>query len=82
MDLATLLYESKKITSRIAQLQQVMEALRYTDREELVKNINTWKAAWERRGVERDDLEERMQALLEKKEQQVHDIVTPRWRGV
>merc|ERR1712218_661368 len=46
------------------------EAMRFTDRQELVDRIKTWQNNYERVCIERDDLEEHYQALLDVKEQQ------------
>lgn len=43
--------------ARITQLEQLVEAMRFTDREELVDTIDVWKRAYERICIARDEME-------------------------
>lgn len=48
--------------ARIDQLEQLVEAMRFTDREELIDTIDVWKRAYERICIARDELDEDFQA--------------------
>eukprot|EP00928_Gymnodinium_smaydae_P058569 TRINITY_DN4175_c0_g1_i1.p1 TRINITY_DN4175_c0_g1~~TRINITY_DN4175_c0_g1_i1.p1 ORF type:complete len:1095 (-),score=408.45 TRINITY_DN4175_c0_g1_i1:485-3769(-) len=56
---------------RIDQLEQLVESMRFTDRQELVDRIETWKKSYERVCLQRDDIEEELQEIIDIKEGQV-----------
>merc|ERR1712032_682017 len=56
---------------RIRELEQQIEAMRFTDRQELVDTIDIWKRAYERACVERDEMEDSYKELLDTKDYQV-----------
>lgn len=59
---------------RIRQLEQQVEAMRFTDRQELVDTIDIWKRAYERACIERDELEDSYKELLDIKDKQVQKM--------
>lgn len=82
-DLQNLLEEMKKETdqamvamaesfeSRIEELEQLCEAMRFTDREVLIERIKNWKKSYERVCLERDEIDEAGISLVETKELQI-----------
>eukprot|EP00434_Breviolum_minutum_P034796 symbB.v1.2.030801.t1/scaffold3509.1/size56090/4 len=60
--------------ARIQQLEQLVEAMRFTDREELVDTIDVWKRAYERICIARDEIEEEYQAQLVTKDKQLRKM--------
>eukprot|EP00933_Yihiella_yeosuensis_P058768 TRINITY_DN5945_c1_g1_i1.p1 TRINITY_DN5945_c1_g1~~TRINITY_DN5945_c1_g1_i1.p1 ORF type:complete len:1108 (+),score=356.04 TRINITY_DN5945_c1_g1_i1:108-3431(+) len=56
---------------RILQLEQLVEAMRFTDREELLDTIDTWKRAYERIILARDELEENFLEQMLMKDRQL-----------
>jgi chromosome segregation ATPase len=56
---------------RIDSLEQLCESMRFTDRQDLVDKIETWKRAYERVCIQRDDIEEELKEIIEIKETQV-----------
>mmetsp|Transcript_65262 Transcript_65262/g.155923 ORF Transcript_65262/g.155923 Transcript_65262/m.155923 type:complete len:1082 (-) Transcript_65262:108-3353(-) len=61
--------------ARIAQLEQLVEAMRYTDREDLVEKIAKLKQGMSRKNVEMEELEEHYEELLKIKDVQIKDLV-------
>lgn len=59
---------------RIRELEQQVEAMRFTDRQELLDTIDVWKRAYVRVCVERDELEDHYKALLDVKDLQVQKM--------
>jgi len=59
---------------RIDQLEQLVESMRFTDRQELVDKIETWKKAYERVCIQRDDIEDELTELVDIKEVQVQKM--------
>ncbi|CAE7193486.1 unnamed protein product, partial [Symbiodinium pilosum] len=57
--------------ARIEQLEQLVEAMRFTDRDELVNTIDVWKRAYERICIARDEMEEDFQSQLVMKDKQL-----------
>ena len=51
--------------ARITQLEQLVEAMRFTDREELVDTIDVWKRAYERICIARDEMEAPVEGSIE-----------------
>ncbi|CAE8660233.1 unnamed protein product [Polarella glacialis] len=72
---AELMEEKRNIVSsfqsRLEQLEQLVEAMRFTDREDLLDNIDVWKRAYERICIQRDDSEEEFQGLIVMKDKQL-----------
>eukprot|EP00913_Durusdinium_trenchii_P014197 g13323.t1 len=60
--------------ARIEQLEQLLEAMRFTDREELVDTIDVWKRAYERVCIARDEMEEEYQGQLVTKDKQLRKM--------
>lgn len=56
---------------RVEQLEQLVEAMRFTDRQELLDKIDTWKHAYERICVARDDMEDQFKDQLHTKDIQL-----------
>jgi hypothetical protein len=56
---------------RVDQLEQLVEGMRFTDRQELVDKIETWKKAYERVCIQRDDIEDDLNQIVDIKEVQV-----------
>jgi len=59
---------------RIRQLEQQVEAMKFTDRQELLDTIDVWKRAYERACIERDDIEDHYKELLDLKDKQVQKM--------
>jgi len=59
---------------RIRELEQQIEAMRFTDRQELVDTIDVWKRAYERACIERDEMEDDYKILLDTKDKQVRKM--------
>jgi len=72
---AELMEEKRNIVSsfqsRLEQLEQLVEAMRFTDREDLLDNIDVWKRAYERICIQRDESEEEFQGLIVMKDKQL-----------
>jgi len=60
--------------ARIEQLEQLVEAMRFTDREELMDTIDVWKRAYERVCIARDEMEEEYQGLILTKDKQLRKM--------
>ncbi|CAE7235043.1 unnamed protein product [Symbiodinium sp. CCMP2592] len=60
--------------ARIEQLEQLVEAMRFTDREELVNTIDVWKRAYERICIARDEMEEDFESQLVMKDKQLRPL--------
>lgn len=60
--------------ARIEQLEQLVEAMRYTDRQELVDRIDIWKRAYERVCVDRDEMEDELKKIIDVKELQLRKM--------
>jgi len=61
--------------ARISQLEQLVEAMRYTDRQDLVDKIQRLKQSLSRKNVELEELEEHYEELLKIKDEQIKDLV-------
>jgi len=59
---------------RIRALEQQIEAMRFTDRQDLLDTIDVWKRAYERACIERDDIEDHYKELLDLKDRQVQKM--------
>mmetsp|Transcript_74209 Transcript_74209/g.147032 ORF Transcript_74209/g.147032 Transcript_74209/m.147032 type:complete len:1075 (-) Transcript_74209:27-3251(-) len=59
---------------RVDQLEQLVESMRFTDRQELVDKIAVWKRAYERICIERDDLEDEWRQVVDVKDLQLKNI--------
>jgi len=62
---------AESFQGRVEQLEQLVEALRFTDRQSLVDKIDVWKCAYERAAIARDDQEEEYKELVDTKDQQI-----------
>eukprot|EP00929_Paragymnodinium_shiwhaense_P003046 TRINITY_DN103449_c0_g1_i1.p1 TRINITY_DN103449_c0_g1~~TRINITY_DN103449_c0_g1_i1.p1 ORF type:complete len:1094 (-),score=412.40 TRINITY_DN103449_c0_g1_i1:73-3354(-) len=56
---------------RIDALEQLAESMRFTERQELLDKISTWKRAYERIVLERDDIEETLTERVQLRDEQV-----------
>lgn len=65
--------------ARIEQLEQLVESMRFTDRQELVDRIEVWKRAYERVCLERDQAEDTHKELLDVKELQMAKLASENW---
>lgn len=59
---------------RVTQLEQLVESMRYTDRDEIVAKVESWKNNYNRVVQERDDMEEAYKGMLAIKEAQCRDV--------
>lgn len=59
---------------RIAALEQLVESLRFTDRQELVDKIEVWKKAYERAILSRDDAEDEYQQVIDVNAKQLRSM--------
>lgn len=66
---------AESFQARIEQLEQIMEAMRFNDRDELIEKINKWKKNYERVCTERDDVEDHYKDLVERKETQLQGMI-------
>jgi len=62
---------AESFQDRVVQLEQLVEALRFGDRQKLVDKIDVWKRAYERCAIARDDQEDEYKLLLDTKDQQI-----------
>jgi len=62
---------AESFQDRVVQLEQLVEAMRFTDRQALVDKIDVWKRAYERCAIARDDQEEEYKALVDTKDLQI-----------
>merc|ERR1711972_859839 len=60
---------------RIEQLEQLVESMRFTDRQELLDKIAVWKNAYARVCNQRDELEDHYVELVELARKQVQKMV-------
>jgi len=61
--------------ARVEQLEQLMEAMRFNDRQELLDTIQLWKNNYSRVCTEREEIEENYKSLMERKEQQLQAML-------
>eukprot|EP00746_Dinoflagellata_sp_MGD_P072417 gnl/MRDRNA2_/MRDRNA2_29394_c0_seq1.p1 gnl/MRDRNA2_/MRDRNA2_29394_c0~~gnl/MRDRNA2_/MRDRNA2_29394_c0_seq1.p1 ORF type:complete len:1088 (-),score=435.29 gnl/MRDRNA2_/MRDRNA2_29394_c0_seq1:56-3319(-) len=61
--------------ARVAQLEQQVEAMRFTDREELIGQITKWKRLFEVKVQEKEDVDEQCTELLTIKDVQLQKMV-------
>mmetsp|Transcript_52839 Transcript_52839/g.92787 ORF Transcript_52839/g.92787 Transcript_52839/m.92787 type:complete len:1086 (+) Transcript_52839:134-3391(+) len=66
---------AESFQARVDQLEQLMEAMRFNDREELIDRIALWKKNYERVCNERDDIEEHYKAVVDLKEKQLQGML-------
>jgi hypothetical protein len=66
---------SDSFSARVEQLEQLMEAMRFNDREELLDKIALWKKNYSRVCTEREEIEESYKALMDRKEQQLQQML-------
>merc|ERR1719230_651495 len=66
---------AESFQARVEQLEQIMEAMRFNDRQALLDKINLWKKNYERVCVERDEVEDHYKALVERKESQLQNML-------
>jgi hypothetical protein len=66
---------AESFQARVEQLEQLMEAMRFNDRDELLGKIKLWKSNYQRVCVERDDIEDHYKSLVERKEQQLQGML-------
>merc|ERR1719450_1203684 len=66
---------AESFQARVEQLEQLMEAMRFNDREELLDKIELWKKNYERVCVERDEIEDHYKDLLETKQGQLQAMI-------
>merc|ERR1719359_37066 len=52
---AEALAQGETFAGRVEQLEQLVEAMRFTDRQELIDKIDVWKSAYSRVTISRDD---------------------------
>jgi len=62
---------AESFTARVEQLEQIMEAMRFNDRQEMLDKIRLWKKNYERVCCERDEVEEYYKDLVDVKEKQL-----------
>lgn len=67
---------AESFQARVEQLEQLMEAMRFNDREELLAKIQLWKNNYSRVCTEREEIEESYKSLMERKEQQLQAMLT------
>mmetsp|Transcript_1124 Transcript_1124/g.3109 ORF Transcript_1124/g.3109 Transcript_1124/m.3109 type:complete len:1078 (-) Transcript_1124:268-3501(-) len=60
--------------ARVDQLEQLVESMRFTDRQELLDKIYVWKRAYERICIERDDIEDENKSLIDVKDMQLKQM--------
>lgn len=60
--------------ARIEQLEQLVESMRFTDRQDLLDKIAVWKRAYERICIERDDIEDEYSQLIDVKDLQLKNM--------
>jgi len=65
---------AESFQDRVQQLEQLVEAMRFTDRQALVDKIDVWKRAYERVAIARDDLEEHYKELVDTKDKQLGKV--------
>lgn len=61
--------------ARVEQLEQIMEAMRFNDRQELLDKIKLWKKNYERVCLERDEVEEYYKDLVSRKDLQLKNMI-------
>merc|ERR1719487_1339550 len=66
---------AESFQARVEQLEQIMEAMRFNDRQELLDKIKLWKKNYERVCNERDEVEDHYKALVERKESQLQNML-------
>jgi len=66
---------AESFQARVEQLEQIMEAMRFNDRQELLDKIKLWKKNYERVCVERDEVEDHYKSIVETKEQQLQKML-------
>lgn len=66
---------AESFQARVEQLEQIMEAMRFNDRQELLDKIKLWKKNYERVCVERDEVEDHYKSLMETKEMQLQKML-------
>merc|ERR1719386_221789 len=60
---------------RVAQLEQQVEAMRFTDRDELLAQITKWKRLFEVKVQEKEDVDEKCQEELSIKDLQLQGMI-------
>merc|ERR1740127_123284 len=77
---------AESFQDRVVQLEQLVEAMRFTDRQALVDKIDVWKRAYERAAIARDDQEEQYKeklyeiSRLEQKAEDDLDALDAKWK--
>jgi len=66
---------AESFQARVEQLEQIMEAMRFNDRQALLDKIKLWKKNYERVCVERDEVEDHYKDLMETKEKQLFGMI-------
>jgi chromosome segregation ATPase len=66
---------AESFQARVEQLEQIMEAMRFNDRQELLDKIKLWKKNYERVCNERDELEDHYKNIVERKESQLQNML-------
>jgi len=66
---------AESFQARVEQLEQIMEAMRFNDRPQLMDKIKLWKKNYERVCCERDEVEDHYKELLEVKEAQLQNMM-------
>merc|ERR1719487_561471 len=66
---------AESFQARVEQLEQIMEAMRFNDRQDLLDKIKLWKKNYERVCNERDEVEDHYKALVERKETQLQGML-------
>lgn len=66
---------AESFQARVEQLEQIMEAMRFNDRQDLLDKIKLWKKNYERVCCERDEVEDHYKDLVERKESQLQNML-------
>jgi hypothetical protein len=66
--------QGESFQARMEQLEQLAEAMRFTDRQLLIDKIDVWKRAYERVAISRDDQEEEFKETIDIKDKQLGKI--------
>merc|ERR1712183_489336 len=61
----------ESFSARVEELEQLVETMRFTEREELCARIETWKDAYKRVCLDRDEIEEDLRGQVQTKDGQI-----------
>lgn len=60
--------------AKLEQMEQIIESMRFTDREELVAKSDAWRVAYERVCLQRDEYEDKYSGMLDVKDTQLRKL--------